>query len=212
MRIREIKIMIQDAVKDEQETGRLADTVRTVARRNGTRPTQQQIEGVVTFVREYVQQVPFYLEQGIAMARQAGLAREMNQMASELEAYWFEGADFIPDHLGLRGIMDDAYASLSLLQAVSDYCKATTGRPLLAQDISSANQVVRQLIGEPTASLLDQHVGAKLTQALLQKLVSQFASSNFLFGSVGPNWFNKTLEDYELEQSVNTQLGAMGVI
>ena len=212
MRIPEIRKMIKKALDDEKRTGRLANTVRSVARRNGNRPNEEQIAGVVTFVTEYVQQVPYYLEQSIAKARQVGMVREMTQMMSELEVYWFEGGDFIPDNLGLLGIMDDAYASLSLLQAVSDFCTNTMGRPLLAENITPANQAIRQLIGEPTASQIDQHVALKLPQTLLQQLVGQIAAGNLAFGSLPPFWGQQAVDNYELERYVDIQLGAMGVV
>ncbi len=212
MRIREINKMIQDAVKDEQQTSRLANTVRTVARNNGANPSEQQVAETVAFVLDYVQHVPFYLEQGIAGAGQVGLVREMNQMVSELEAYWFERFDFIPDQHGLLGIMDDAYVSLALLQSVSDFCQGTKGRPLLAHDITPANQVIRHLIGEPVASQIDQHVAMKLTQSLMQHLANQFAVGNLQIGLNDPFWQGQALQDYELDQIVNTRLGAMGIV
>lgn len=208
MSTKQIKSMIQDAIKDEKRTGRLASTIRTVARNNGANPTKQQIEGVVNFVKEYTQHVPYYLEQGIVAARQVGLVHEMNQMMSELEVYWLEEEDLIPDHLGLIGIMDDAYASLLLLQSLSDYCKGTTGRPLLAQDLTLGNQLIRQLIGEPAASILDQRVGVTLGQAMMNQLATQFATSELMVGSgPDPYWGGVSLDEY-----VDIQMGALGVI
>lgn len=208
MSTKQIKSIIEHAIKDEKRAGRLASTIRTAARNNGANPTKQQIQGVVNFVKEYAQHVPYYLEQGIAAARQVELADEMNQMMSELEAYWLEEEDLIPDHLGLLGIMDDAYASLLLLQSLSDYCKATIGRPLLDQDLTSANRLIRQLIGEPTTSILDQRVGITLGLAMMNQLASQFATSGLMVGSgPDPHWGGVSLDEY-----VDIQMGALGVV
>ena len=101
MRINKIRAMIDAAIEDEERSGRLAGTVRTVARNNGGNPTRKQVEEIVGFVRQYVEQVPHYLGQSVGEARKIGLGNQMNQMASQLEDYWFETDDLIPDHLGL---------------------------------------------------------------------------------------------------------------
>lgn len=149
------------------------------------------------------------LEQGMAAATQLGLQTEMNQMAAELEAYWFEPDDIIPDHFGLFGLMDDAYASLLMLQSLSDYCRATIGRPLVSQDRANVNQSVRQIIGEPAGSMLDQRVGITVANAIMQRMVSQVVGAGFAFGYGGgpdPIWRNASIEEI-----ANTRLGAMGV-
>lgn len=107
---------------------------------------------------EYAQQVPRVLEQGIAAARQLAFDHEMNQITSELEAYWMIEEDLLPDHLGLVRIMDDAYASMHLLQSLAEYCKNKVGQSFLTQDLILANYFIRQLIGEPAASILEQRV------------------------------------------------------
>jgi uncharacterized membrane protein YkvA (DUF1232 family) len=208
MRRNQIKSKIQRSIKDEERSSRLASTIRAVARNNSANPTKAEVQDVVDFVKQYVQHVPYYLEQGLAAARQIGLADEMNRMASELEAYWFQEEDLIPDRLGLLGIMDDAYASLLLLQSLSDYCKATIGRPLLAHDLTSANRFIRQLIGEPTASILDQRVGITLGQAMMNQLVSRFAMSGLTVGGgPDPTWGGVTLDEY-----VDIQMGSLGIV
>jgi hypothetical protein len=95
----------------------------------------------------------------------------MGQMLQELESYWFETNDLVPDHLGLLGLIDDAYATLFLLQGPSDYCQATFGRPLLVQNMTSANQAIRGLIGEPVVSILDQHVGITMANAMMHRML-----------------------------------------
>ena len=210
MKTKQIRKMIQDAVADEKRTGKLATAMETVARQAGLRPSQEAVDQAVGFVREYIEHVPLLLEQGMAVAKQVGLQAEMNQMAAELEAYWFEPDDVIPDHFGLYGLMDDAYASLLLLQLLSDYCKATVGRPLLSQDLTKVNQFIRQAIGEPAASMLDQRVGITVANTMTQRMVSQAVGAGFAFnygGGPDPIWGNASIEEI-----AETRLGAMGVV
>lgn len=207
MKTQAIRKMIAKAVEDERETGRLAAATKDMAKNNGRILSAKQVNEIVEFVQGYIEHVPFYLEQGIAAAKKVGLQAEMNQMAAELEAYWFTDVDLIPDHFGLIGLMDDAYASHVLLKAVSDYCCSSTGRPLIEQDFSQANQGIRLLIGEPIASQLEARVGITVGQAMLQRLLSQFSTRAFSFGS-GPDpiWGNASIDEI-----VNTRLGAMGI-
>lgn len=208
MRTSEIKKMIRDAVADEEKTSRLANNMREVARRNGADPNPQDVEGGVACVREYIEHVPYYLEQATNAARQAGLGAEMAQMVSELEAYWFEANDLIPDHLGMMGLMDDAYACLMLLQSLSEYTQATLGRPLLQQNLSQINLAIRQLIGEPVATQLDQRVGITVANAMMQRVIGQVMNTGFSFGGgPDPYWGNASVDEI-----VNVRLGAMGVV
>jgi len=208
MKTNEIRKMIKDAVSDEKKTGRLADNVRNFARQRGANSSAQEVQGVVTFIREYIEHVPHFMEQGANAGAQLGLGREMGQMLAELEAYWFEADDVIPDWLGLMGLMDDAYASLLLLQSLSDYCATVHGRPLLQQNFTQANQVVRGLIGEPAASHLDQRVGITVANAMMQSALGQVMNSGFTFGAMpDPIWGNASIDEI-----VNVRLGAMGVV
>jgi uncharacterized membrane protein YkvA (DUF1232 family) len=208
MRTHKIRSMIRDAVADEERTGRLAKAIREVARQRGAKPTNQEVQNIVTLAREYIEHVPLLLEQGTNAAKQMGLGKEMGQIAQELESYWFEANDLIPDHLGLLGLMDDAYATLSLLQSLSDYCRNEFGRSLLPQDLTAANQGMRQLIGDPVVSILDQRVGITLANAMMQRLMSQVIGGGFAFPAApDPIWGNASIDEI-----VTARLGAMGVV
>jgi len=209
MKVQQIRNMIEKAVSDEEHTGRFATTLRDLANSNGTSPSAEQIKGVVEFVRGYIEHVPYFLEQGAAAGRGVGLSAEIEQMIGELEAYWFESNDLIPDRLGLMGLMDDAYASLVLLQGISDYCRASVGRPLFAQNLNPLNQAIRLLIGEPIASQLDQRVGVTIGQAMMQQILTRvaFAAPLPFGGGPDPIYGNASIDEI-----VNVRLGAMGIV
>jgi hypothetical protein len=200
--------MIERAVRDEQGTGRLAGAIRAFAEENDCDPSEDQVRGAVAFVREYVEHVPCYLEQALGAAERAGVKHELMEMVRGLEAYWFEENHARPHRAGLMGRMDDAYASLSLLQAYSNVCRTLGGHPLLAHDLTQANLVVRQLIGEPGASHLDHRVGMTISQAMMLSVVGQIAASGFHFGhGPDPIWGDASVDDI-----VTARLGAMGVV
>ena len=208
MRIQKIRSMIKKAVADEEKTGRLADLIIQTGHQRGVPTNQQQVRGIVLFVKEYIEHVPMYLEQAASAGQQYGLATEINQMLREIESYWFEAEDLVPDHLGLVGLMDDAYGSLFLLQALSDYCQGTFGRPMLQQNLTAANQAMRGLIGDPVVSILEQRVSMTVANAMMHQVISRIARTPIAFpAGPDPMWGNASINEV-----VDARLGAMGVV
>ncbi len=119
MTMETVEGMIADALADEQKTGRLANALRERAAAHGRSPGDEDVRGAVEFVAEYVEHVPAYLRDGLEAARMAGREAEMSAVIQDATEYWLAESDIIPDRLGLLGILDDAYYSLSLMQAVT---------------------------------------------------------------------------------------------
>ncbi len=211
MNTKTIKRMIDAAVKEENSTHGLAKLAMKVAKENGRQMTFQEAQNVSTFVIEYIKFVPIYMEDGMRAAGQFGIKNEMNQMLAELEYYWKLEQDVVPDNLGLIGITDDAYASLFLLQTLSDYCKSMTGRPLLSIDLTGMNTVIRNILGEPVASILEQKVAVTIGQNMVNQLFNQAYQNIFSSGFSFGEYVNAQFSQREIEQQVDTQLGAMGI-
>ena len=201
--------MIQDAVADERRSGRLRKTLEQTARQRGAKLTKGAIQDAVKFVREYIEHVPLLMEQGSRAAQHLGVETQMGQMLEELENYWFETNDLVPDHLGLLGLADDAYATLFLLQSLSDYCQTTFGKPLLQQNLTAANQGMRGLIGDPVVSVVEQRVGVTCSNAMMRGTLGRLMSADYGFRGAGPDpiWGNASIEDI-----VNSHLGGIGAI
>ena len=136
----------------------------------------------------------------------------MNQMISELEYYWELEQDLIPDHLGLIGITDDAYASMYLLETLSEHCTNMYRRPLLTTDFTQSNHFIRSLLGKPIASTLEQKVqvtiGNNMANNILSQVYRNIFSSGFSFGHAVQAYMNQRA----IEDQVNVQMGAMGII
>jgi hypothetical protein len=100
----------------------------------------------------------------------------MERIVGMVSSYWQQDDDIIPDHLGVIGLLDDAYCSLSSLQAVSDHFRLQTGKFLFPDDLSAANRVMRRIIGEPYSSDLDRMVINTMLEAQLLDTLKKFAS------------------------------------
>ena len=205
MRTVEISQMIETAVTDEERTGNLAAAVERVAKEKGADPGPQAVQGAVMFIREYIEHVPHYLEQGTVAAQEKSLQSQWAHMSRALEAYWMDPNDVIHDHLGLLGVTDDAYASLLFLQSASDHCHATYASGLLHQNLTAANQAIRAFIGEPGASVLDTEVA--LTLAAAQEVTGRMVDRGFEFAPLDPIW-----KGADVAELLSAKLGPIGLV
>lgn len=209
MNTNKIRRMIKEAIATEESSGILSDAVHTFVRMNGRTLTAKQRKEVVKMVEDYVVHVPALIDAIITAAEKYGIYNQIQPMLKAAEDYFLAPIDIIPDHLGLLGLLDDAYLAHSLVQSLSDSYKNQTGKTLIPVDISGVNASMRNLIGEPHASMLDAAVvnvlgGPSIQQSLLSLLN---AGGGFNMAGPDPIWGNASMDEI-----VNTRLGAMGVV
>lgn len=211
MKTDKIKKIISKSVRNERTTHSFAKLVKKVARQNGKNLTNEQADGITEFVIQYVESVPALIEQGIREAPKLGIQNEMNQMMLELKKYWILEQDLVPDSLGLIGITDDAYASLYLLQTLSDYCQSMYNRPLMKIGFTNSNKIVRELLGNNIAAILEQRVQATIGNIMVNNIFNQSFQKIFNSGFAFTNPFAAYNQQREIEEQVNVQMGAMGI-
>ena len=154
----------------------LQDLLAVVAEREGVSAEQEDLEYGSRFVNGYIEQVPYMMKVAWTAASNVGLEKEMERILEMVESYWLEGDDIIPDELGVIGLLDDAYCSLTSMQAVSDHYRLQTGKHLFPDDLSAANRVMRKIIGEPYASELDRIVIRTMMETGLINAVQSLAN------------------------------------
>lgn len=157
------------------EDPQLSDLLAAVADRHQVEATPDELERVARFVTGYIEQVPYMMKIALTSAANVGLEKEMDCVLDMVESYWKEGDDVIPDDLGVIGLMDDAYCSLTLLQAVSDNYRLLTGKHLFPDDLTAANQAMHRIIGEPYVTELDTLVVRTMKEACLVDSVKKLA-------------------------------------
>jgi hypothetical protein len=206
-----IKEKISRAVKNERSSNGLAKLVIKVAKQNGKIITIEEAKGVSELVISYIETVPALMEEGLNSALKFGIKNEMNQMINELESYWKIEQDLVPDNLGLLGITDDAYASIYLLQTLSDYCKSYYHRPLLSLDFTNANSFIRNILGNPIAADIEQKVQVTIGNIMANQIFNQayqnLFKSGFTFGNAATSYSSQR----QIDEQVRVQLGAMGI-
>jgi uncharacterized membrane protein YkvA (DUF1232 family) len=172
----QIEDMIAAQCGDLQATDELQDLLAAVAEQSGVVPGKSELENGARFVCSYIQQVPYMLKVAWTAACNVGLEKEFGSIVERVQSYWLQDHDVIPDQLGIIGLLDDAYCSLTSLQTVSDYYQLQTGKHLFPEDLTAANQAMRKIIGEPYGSNLDQIVSLSLQEAGIVDALKSLAS------------------------------------
>jgi hypothetical protein len=107
----------------------------------------------------------------------SGTLHDVQPILDVTEDYFLSPDDIIPDHYGLVGLLDDAYLTHMLMEAISDRHKSQTGRSLLPTDAHETNTFVRRLIGEPFVSILDKHVATTLDGLSEKRIIKQILAA-----------------------------------
>lgn len=169
-------------------------------------------EEIIGFIRAYVSETPELMDAAYVGASKAGIGAAVQPLFDAAFEYWATPLDFIPNHLGLVGITDDAYLTRSLMGHVSNRHAQQTGSPLFDVDLAPANQAMRKVIGEPVASLLDQAVANTVGQPNLQQLLQQLTGLGGLPVGMPSGAWSNSLESARIQHEVDVRLGAMGVV
>lgn len=168
--------MIAQLCADAAAEPELRDVLAVVAESCGAEPHDDDLDNGVRFVIAYIEQVPYMMKVAWTAACNVGLEQEMRRILEMVDSYWQEGDDIIPDDLGVIGLLDDAYCSMTSLQAVSDHYRLQTGKHLFPDDLSGANRAMRRIIGEPYASELDHIVIRTMKETGLVETVTSLAT------------------------------------
>lgn len=150
--------------------------MHAVAGRNNQSPDQESLTTAAHFVLDYIRQVPYIIQVAWTAAGQIGLEEPMQKVLDAVTSYWERDDDVIPDSIGVIGLIDDAYCSLSSLQMVSDHYRMLTGKHLFPENLGPANISVRKLLGQPYASDLDKFVIETLNSAQIMPALQQLAT------------------------------------
>jgi uncharacterized membrane protein YkvA (DUF1232 family) len=176
MDIARIQTMVSECCSDEHAEQDLHELLAVVAERNGIAPDEDELQRGSRFVVGYVEQVPYMLRVASTAATNVGLESEMNRILEMVCSYWLQDLDVIPDHLGIIGLLDDAYCSLTTLQSVSDHFRLHTGKYLFPDDLTAANRVMRKIIGNPYVTDLDRFVSNAINDAGVMQALTALAS------------------------------------
>jgi uncharacterized membrane protein YkvA (DUF1232 family) len=172
MDIARLNAQIETAVAIEANEGHLANFLTDRAAERGTSLSDQQRREALELFESYIRSVPELLASASSSARGTPVEGIMQKVMEAAVTYWDEPDDLVPDELGVLGLLDDAYFSLRMLQLVSDRLRQESGQTLVADDLSALDEVVRDIIGEELAEVLDELVTLSLSNAPVDELIA----------------------------------------
>jgi uncharacterized membrane protein YkvA (DUF1232 family) len=209
METAEIQKIITDQFADTGSVADLHELLTVVAERQGVQPDNLELSRGASFICNYIEQVPYLLTVAWTSARSVGIEDEMVSILKMVESYWIEDDDVIPDTLGIIGLLDDAYCSLSSLQAVSDLYRMQSGRHLFPDDLTAANKIMRKIIGEPYASELDEITAKAIIDANVRESVKTLASpeKQYLLSNQATIWNHGPVSELPV-----SQLSGLGLV
>ena len=167
-----IRQQIAEGLEHEAKTHRLRMLIRMrwIAMAVTPGEIEARVESTFQFVKTYIESAPDMIE-AVVQAADEPASGVVARAVSAAEDYFHETVDFIPDHLGLIGLVDDAYLTHCLLQALSNSHRDRTGEALLPVDSEPANRAIRAMIGEPVASQLDAAIDGVIRMGSVQSAI-----------------------------------------
>lgn len=176
MDVDSIREDVEAALRHEQETGALRGMIERALQGGAERDvgeTAELVSAAVGLLEGFVGSAPDVITAAIAAAESAGVVEQVRPIFETALSYTREEIDFIPDRLGLAGLLDDAYLIYGLMQEISERHRIMTGTGLLPGSTFSEMQLVKRLIGEPTATRLDVAIVAFSRRQNVRETIEQ---------------------------------------
>ncbi|MCA9567214.1 MAG: succinylglutamate desuccinylase/aspartoacylase family protein [Myxococcales bacterium] len=162
---------IASAEAEEALNHKLALHVREhLTERDGT-VVDEDVTRAVQFVTDYIRSIPTILREALERSEGTFAEDKMRRMVTAATTYWQADDDVIPDSEGLYGILDDAYCTLILVQALDERYREQTGQGLVAADLTESNLAIRRLLGPTNAGQLEDYVDEALDDATMTELL-----------------------------------------
>lgn len=116
----------------------------------------------------YIEQVPTILDHAISHASSYGELDTISPLLNQAAQYFFEPEDYIPDRIGIYGLLDDAYLCLRMLEMINQVYLREYGAYLLPMDLAPMNQIIRPFLGDGLAAQLDHAINTAIEQRAYQ--------------------------------------------
>lgn len=156
-----IRQLIRQAQEQDSASGKLLEFVecrKTHLHAAIKLPEEQAAKGLADFVVRYIKHVPDFIDAIRSMAQEAGIYNDVEPLLKIASDYFLTPPSIIHSHSQLEALLDEAYLAHRLLEEVNDRFMAKSGIPLAPMDMTVANVIAHELIGEPFANELDQAV------------------------------------------------------
>lgn len=170
---------IDRAVGAEEAEGGFRTLVMEAVRAKLPAKTEAEAASIagtaVSVVVQFVGEAPDVVEATLKAADAAGIREQVAPIFETAIQYLDEEFDFIPDSVGLAGMIDDAYLIYGLMQEISERHRAINGETLLPSMTFLVMQDIKRLIGDPTATRLEMAIVAFARRQNVKDTIEQIA-------------------------------------
>lgn len=139
----------------------------------------EPLQTLVEFVRAYIEQVPDMLEAAAGVAQLAGINTQLMPVLKVAEAFFLPAGASFDDSPSLLRLLDKAYLAHRLVEEINDLYIHHLGQTLIPLDLTTANLVAHQLIGEPFANQLDIAVDQAMQDLLAEDTFQQASVQHY---------------------------------
>ncbi len=160
-RINNIRQLILQAEVNPSGRKALAQRIqdRMPALHNAIRlPTSIAPELLIDFSMRYINQVPDFVAAISGIAIESKIASNIDPLLRIATDYFLKAPEIIRNPDSLSAMLEKSYLSHRLLEEINDRFITLCGVPLAPMDMTRANIIAHELIGEPLANDLDQAV------------------------------------------------------
>ena len=154
-----IRSLINEAIEHENKTHHLKKCIEEHLKDIHSSiqiDSDRSLEKMVNFVIGYILQVPDFIDSLKIAANETGLNEAINPLLNIATDYFTAPPELVGNHLGLDAMMDEAYLAHRLIEEINDKFIHQMGVPLIPMDLTSANVIIHNMIGEPFANDLDK--------------------------------------------------------
>ena len=118
-------------------------------------PKENAAEKLSQFISEYIGHVPKFLNVFDQAAKNNQLQALISPLTHSALNFFFQPPKQVAQHHGLEKAMHSAYLCQRLFEEINDHCISKSAEPLIPIDMTTANLIVHNIIGEPLANDLD---------------------------------------------------------
>ena len=176
-----IRETIKVAKQREQEHGNLRRwiSIQLPEMHNSIRlPDNNAEDALLDFSTRYIEQVPDFVEAIANITQKANVFGYVDTFLDIATDFFIHPPQIVSNHKGLAGLLDEAYLAHRFIEEINDRFIGYCGAPLSPMDMTVANLVVHDLIGEPFANQLDTAV--QFTIEMQSDREAIFKSKEFL--------------------------------
>ena len=154
-----ISELITQAKVQEQETKQLARQLEKMT--NGLHSTihisgeKKSAFSLTTFVLKYIEHAPKYLTIMVKASIEARMQPWILPVIKLTEDFFLHPPSVVGQEKSLTRLMESAYLAHRLIEEINDRYFLEAGQVLIPVDMTTANLIIHQLIGEPFSNQLD---------------------------------------------------------